>query len=138
MRIEDLAQRQFKVLAVLQLAQARPYQLGVHDCFRVACQVVQALTGVDRWPQFAGYRSEREAKALLARHGRSFEAAFDWFFGRAHICTQQAIPGDICALETADGEKHLGVCLGADTVFLAPEGLVYVPTVTCLCCWKVG
>lgn len=124
--------------ALIQGARGRAYELGEHDCFRLACAVVHALTGVDRWPEFSGYRSRREALLKIARHGRSFEAAGDWFFGAPAVDTRHARRGDICALQTVDGEKHLGVCLGAEVAMLAPEGLVYTPTATCLCCWRVG
>lgn len=124
--------------ALIQASRQRAYTLGEHDCFRLACRVVEALTGVDRWPEFAGYRTRRQAMVKLARHGRSFEAAGDWFFGAPSVDTRWARRGDICAIQTVDGEKHLGVCLGAEVAMLAPEGLIYTPVQTCLCCWRVG
>lgn len=124
---------------VIEDARARPYVLGEHDCFRLACRVIEALTGIDRWPHFAGYRDKREALQLLARHGSSFEVAFDWFFGAdARRPMRMARRGDICCLETADGQKHLGICLDVGVALLAPGGLIFVPTQTCLCCWGVG
>jgi hypothetical protein len=127
-----------RLLAVIDAARAEPYVLGVHDCFRVACQVVTALTGVDRWPEFAGYTTKREALAKLAQFGSSFEAAGDWFFGEARVDVKRARRGDICCVETLDGEKHLGVCLGRHTALLAPEGLIYLKTLDCRCAWGVG
>lgn len=135
MRLEGWEKRLF---AEIEAARHKPYVLGEHDCFRLACRVVEALTGADRWPEFAGYTSKREAMALLARHGRSFEAAFDWFFGAPSVNVRLARRGDLCCVETADGEKHLGVCVGADVALLAPEGLIFTPLLTCLCAWRVG
>lgn len=127
-----------RLAGVIEAARLEPYELGVHDCFKVACAALEALSGIDRWPEFAGrYRTRREALALIAKRGRTFELAFDWFFGSPHVCTAQAQRGDICAVGTPDGEKHLGVCLGADTAFLEDQGLVRVPTLTCLCCWRL-
>lgn len=124
---------------VVEAAEARPYSLGEWDCFRMACAVVQALTGADRWPEWQGqYRDLKSALRLLARHGSTFEAAFDWFFQVQRSTPFWARRGDICALATEDGQKHLGVCLGAETAFLGPTGLVRVPTLTCLCAWRVG
>jgi hypothetical protein len=126
-----------RLYAVLDAARARPYKLGEHDCFKVACQVLEALTGVNRWPEFAGhYTTRREARRLIARHGRSFEAAFDWFFGSANVPVRYAQRGDIVALAAGD-DKHLGVCLGAESTFLSDEGLVRLPTLDCLCAWKI-
>ncbi len=125
--------------AVIEDARHRPYALGEHDCFRVACRAIEALTGVDRWPEFAGrYATKREALALLAAHGSSFEAAFDWFFGAPSLYPSLARRGDVVAVQTADGEKHLGVVLGAQAAFLAPAGLVFVPVLMCMCAWRVG
>lgn len=135
MRIEGWEAR---LAAIVEAARVRPYVLGEHDCFRVACEVVEALTGVDRWLEFVGYRTKREALVLLARHGATFEAAFDWFFGAAHVDVRLARRGDIVALADETGEKHLGVCLGLNAAYLAPTGLVQVPTRQGLCAWEVG
>lgn len=135
MRREGWEARLWEILAA---ARERPYELGRHDCFRVACQVIEAMTGVDRWPQFEGrYATAREARRLIARHGRSFEAAFDWFFGAANVPARYAQRGDIVAAADEAGEKHLGVCLGALSVVLGPAGLVNVPTIGCGCAWKI-
>lgn len=128
-----------RLLAVVEAARARPYVLGEHDCFRFACAAVEALTGVDRWPQWQGrYATKREALALLARHGASFEAAFDWFFGTARVDPRLARRGDVLAIEDEAGEKHLAVCLGVEAAGLTDSGLVFVPTLSCLCAWRVG
>lgn len=125
--------------AVIDAARATPYALGTHDCFRVACATVHALTGVDRWAEWQGrYRSRREALALIAEHGRSFEAAASAFFGEPASDVRHARRGDLVCVQTEDGEKHLGVCLGINAAVLGPDGLAFVPTMTCLCCWRIG
>ena len=135
MRLEGWEKR---LAAVIEAARTEPYVLGQHDCFRVACASVEALTGIDRWPEFAGYTTKREALAKLAAHGSTFEAAGDWFFGSPSVSVRLARRGDICCVQTVDGEKHLGVCLGRDTAVLAPEGLTFVATLLCRCAWRVG
>lgn len=127
-----------RLAQVIEEARHRPYVLGEHDCFRVACLSVEALTGENRWPEFAGkYSTEREALRLIAQHGRSFEGAFDAFFGAPHINVRLARRGDIVALENG-GQKHLGVCEGALVAALGPEGLVRMPLLECLCAWRIG
>lgn len=112
--------------------------LGEHDCFRVACQVVHALTGVDRWPEFAGYKTRREAMIKLAQFGSTFEAAGDKFFGE-RIELNYARRGDIAAVQPDPaGDKHLAVVVGATVRGLSESGLVTLPLRTALCCWKVG
>ena len=123
---------------VMEAARHEPYALGSHDCFRLACRVVEALTGIDRWPEFMGYRTKREAVEAIAVHGSNFEAAGDWFFEVENVKPAYARRGDIVALQTDDGEKHLGVCLGIQAAYLAPDGLTFIPTITALCAWRIG
>ena len=127
-----------RLFALIDEARSNPYELGVHDCARLAGQVETALTGVDRWPRFAGYKTKREALAILAKWGSSFEAAFDAIFETIGVDVKFARRGDIVCIQTEDQEKHLGVCLGNQAAFLAPHGLVFVPTLTCLRCWRIG
>lgn len=135
MRLEGWERR---LEQAIEAARARPYELGVHDCFSFACHVIQALTGVDRWPEFAGYRTKREAMIKLAERGSSFEAAGDWFFGAPRVGVKLARRGDICCFRDALREKHLGVCLGRRTAVLQTSGLAFVETSECLCAWAVG
>jgi len=136
MRLEGWEAR---LAAVLEAARGRRYVLGEHDCFRLACQVVEALTGVDRWPEFGGwYRTKREALALIALHGSSFESAFSWFFGGPSVAVGLARAGDIAKFVDAAGEAHLGVVIDASVAVLGPEGLAFVPRSACACAWRVG
>ena len=127
-----------RLAAVIEAARSKPYVLGSHDCLRVACQAVEALTGADRWAEFEGYKTKREALATIAQFGPDFTAAIDWFFAAPSVDVRLARRGDICLVETPDGEEHLGVCLGRDTALLAPEGLIYFQTLLCKRAWRVG
>jgi hypothetical protein len=127
-----------RLAAVIEDARIREYRLGEHDCFRLACRAIEALTGEDRWPEFAGYATKREALAKLAQYGKTFEDAGDWFFGSPRVPVAQARRGDVCAAQTPDGEKHLGVCIGARVALLADGGLTFWRLSKCLCAWRVG
>ena len=98
---------ELRLQSVIDAARERPYILGEHDCFRLTCRVIEALTGVDRWPEFAGYKTKREALAKLAQFGSSFESAGDWFFAVERSGIPRARRGDIAALQDDAGEKHL-------------------------------
>jgi hypothetical protein len=90
-RLEGWEKRLF---AELEAARHKPYVLGEHDCFRVACRVVDALTGADHWPAWGTYRTKREALQLLASKGHpTFEDAFDWLFGVARVSVRLARRG---------------------------------------------
>lgn len=135
MRLEGWESRLDKAL---HLASKKPYVLGEHDCFRLTCSVVEALTGVDRWPEFSGYKTRKQALAKLAAFGASFEAAGDKFFGE-RIAMAFARRGDIAAVQTvADEDKHLGVVMGKYMYVLGETGLMAVPIKFAICFWKVG
>lgn len=124
--------------AVIEDARARPYRIGEHDCFRLACAAVRALTYRDRWPEFSGrYATRREALRLLGTYGSSFEAAGDKFFGVERSDVKLARRGDIMLIVDDEGEKHLGVCLGAQTAGLGVGGLMFLATLACAGCWRV-
>lgn len=124
--------------AVLAEVSGWAYELGSRDCFRLTCLAVETLTGVDRWPEFAGYTTKREALKKLAQYGSSFEAAGDWFFGQPRVNWRLARRGDIAALQTSDGEKHLGVVKDHRMMLLSHAGAIWLPLPAALCAWRVG
>ena len=104
-----------------------PYQLGRCDCFSLACAVFHALRGVDHWPTFAGrYSTLREAIALIAAHGHTFEDAMVCFGGLERAPVLQAQRGDL-VLYRDDNGMHLTVCVGAMVAAYGPSGLVFLP-----------
>lgn len=127
-----------RLRAVIEDARRRPYVLGEHDCFRLSCRVIEALTGVDRWPEFAGYTTKRGALLALAQYGHSFEDAGDWFFGAPRVDVKQARRGDILALQDDGGEKHLAVLIDHRAVCMLTTGLMYINASRCHCAWRVG
>jgi len=128
-----------RLAAVVEAARTRPYQLGEHDCFRFACAVIEALTGVNRWGEFAGrYTTRRECLALLATHGHNFTEAGTWFFGGEPVGWRLARRGDVLEYRDAVGEAHLVVCLGERAAGLMEAGLVFVPIDDCEHAWRVG
>jgi hypothetical protein len=135
MRLEGWEQR---VSDIITTSRDVPYKLGENDCFRLTCRVVEAITGVDRWPELSGYTTKRESLKKLHEHGSTFEAAGDWFFGAPSISVKRARRGDICCIEDSTGEKHLGVCMGQYTYGIEDAGLLSVLTLTCKCAWAVG
>lgn len=148
MRLEGWERRLF---GVIEDARARPYVLGEHDCFRVACRVIEALTGIDRWPEFRGYKTRREALRNIATRGKSFTEAGDWFFGVPNMPPALARRGDIAAIVTDEllknnegeivgeyKEHHLAVVMGKQCAGLMDKGLIWLPTEWALCAWRVG
>lgn len=127
-----------RLAAEVEAARAKPYEIGVHDCFRFACACVQALTGVDLWAQYGGgYRTRREAMRELAKHGASFDEVFSTGFGVNPISPRLARRGDVLKYEDARG-AHLGVCVGGEAALLDEEGLVFLPLARCAHAWRIG
>lgn len=136
MRLEGWESR---LVAVVDAARDVPYALGGHDCFRLACAVVHALTGGDKWPLFAGrYSTRGEAVRHIARFGSSFEEAASAFFGAETVHPRLARRGDLCAYTDAAGEKHLAVCMGERVAALGESGLVWLQLRACHACWRIG
>lgn len=139
MNAERLEGWEDRLLAVVTRAREEAYELGRFDCFRLACLVIEALTGIDRWPEFDGqYSTKREALAMLAAHGSNFTEAGNWFFGGEPVSWKLARRGDILELRLPDGSAHLVVCLGRTVGGLTDEGFKQFPTRICAHAWRVG
>jgi hypothetical protein len=139
LQLERLAGWESRLAAVVDAARPRAYQLGAHDCFRFACQAVEALTGVDLYAPWAGqYRTKRQALRLLARYGGDFTGSFSRLFGSAPGPIAKARRGDIAEFVDAAGEQHLGLVYGAVVIVLREQGLDAVRRSSCAHAWRIG
>ena len=129
-----------RLAAVIEAARSAPYELGRHDCFRLACSVIDALTGIDLWAPFAGsYASRREALRRIAEfEAAGFTAAASKLFGSTPMPMPFARRGDVCEFRDEDGEQHLGIVLGVKVALLGPEGLAFAGRDECRHCWRIG
>lgn len=129
-----------RLTAVIEAARRRPYVLGEHDCLRLACAVVEAMTGTDFWPRFAGYKTKREALVTIARIAPSLGEAVSVTLGVPPMRVFAAWRGDIVLYRDAEGQDHLGIMLGPQVALAAPEGWMLVPLSHpgLLCAWRVG
>jgi hypothetical protein len=126
--------------AVLDTARARPYVLGEADCLKVACEVVEALTGTDFWPRFAGYTTKRGALVTIARVAPSLAEAVTATLGVRQSGVFAAWRGDLLLFRDESGEDHLGVSIGPQVALTAPQGwlLISLAHPGLLCSWRVG
>lgn len=128
-----------RLAELIEAARSRPYVLGEHDCFRLACAVVEALTGVDHWPKWAGkYRTKREALALIATYGSNFTDAASRMFDGPPIEMPFAHRGDIAEFRDPSGEAHLAIVLGADVAVPVDTGLLFLKRRACRHAWRIG
>lgn len=129
-----------RLAAVVACAATRPYVLGEWDCLRFSCACIDAMTGVDLWPRFSGYRTKRQALVTIARIAPTLGEA---------ITAVLAVPpqpvflgrrGDIALYRDDAGEEHIGVVLGARVGVLGADGLLQVSLadVRLVSTWRVG
>ena len=131
---------EMRLTTVLEFARTQPYELGRHDCLRVACAAVLALTGTDYWPRFRGYRTRRQALATIARIGGSLGEAVAITLGVPPSPTLSALRGDLALFRDGWGEDHLGVVVGRYVQLTLPAGAGSVPLdhPGLVCAWRVG
>ena len=129
-----------RLATVIESARQQTYVLGRHDCLRVACAAVDALTGVDHWPKFVGYKTKRQALARIARIAPSLGEAVTATLAVSPAPTFSAMRGDLLLFRDDQGEDHLGVCVGRQVVLTAPEGtlLMGLDHPGLLCSWRIG
>jgi hypothetical protein len=136
---ERLSGWEDRLAEVIAQARTKSYRLGEHDCFRLACAVVEALTGRDLWSPWAGtYTSKREALRRILEFSTDFTTAASKFFGVEHEPMPLARRGDVCEFRDPLGEQHLGIVLGVNVALLGPEGLRYLPRDACAHAWRIG
>jgi len=115
-----------RLVAVMEAARNKPYVLGTHDCLRLACSAVEALSGVDFWPRFAGYKTKRQALVTIAKIAPSLGEAVTATLGVEPSPVLSAWRGDIMLFRDEAGEDHLGVCMGRLVLVTAPEGTLSI------------
>jgi hypothetical protein len=129
-----------RLVAVMEAARKQPYVLGTHDCLRLACAAVEALTGTDYWPRFEGYKTKRQALVTIARIAPSLSEAVTATLGVPPSPVLSAWRGDICLFRDDQGEDHLGVCMGRLVIVTAPEGTLSMALdhPGLLVSWRIG
>lgn len=109
------------------------FEYGVQDCALFGCGAVMAMTGVHPAPQFIGaYDGAESAAEALRELGKgTLLKTFDDYFARKKPAFAQR--GDLVM-----AQKAIGVCMGANGVFLAQEvGLTRLPRSAFAVAWRV-
>lgn len=121
-----------RVVAVLDTVRDAPFAFGTSDCFTLAMDVVEAITGLDPWAGERGrYRSGRGAARrlrvagfgsitdLLATIGREIAPAFA---GRGDLGVTTGADGSD-AIVVCDGTRWVGRAEGIGTVVRPRDGV---------------
>lgn len=126
-----------RLASTIEGAGKLPYVLGTHDCFRMACLAVEALTGIDLWAPWAGtYRTRREALVRIVTYGGDFDGAFSRLFQTEPEDFRLSRRGDILRFDQE--EPHLVVCNGKEAAGLAENGMIFIPLRRCRHVWRIG
>ncbi len=106
----------------VEAAVGRPFLWGEHDCCLFAAKCVEAMTGVDPMAEFRGIYNDQES-AMAALQEKGAGTLYDTMkqkFGEPKPASQ-ARRGDVVYGVFKNGPA-LGICLGAEAVFVGAEG----------------
>ncbi len=142
MRPFDWQSRMSRALAARR---ETPFAWGRHDCALFACDLAEAVCGIDFAAPLRGrYGTRREAYAVLDDFaGGGLEQAAEKIardHGCAEVAPLMARRGDIILAEIpiagASGDA-LGICLGERIAFAAERGFAQLPLVKARRAWRV-
>lgn len=86
---------------VVEFHRTAPAQWGVSDCWMLAVDTHEAVTGRDLMPRLRGYGDERSGYKLFAKHGfKTVEAALASQLSEKPVFS--AMRGDIATVERND------------------------------------
>jgi len=127
----------------LEAVREAPFRWGTNDCALFACDVVEAMTGLDLAADFRGrYRSQAGAGVVLKRAcGGGLEALVEARaaeHGIAEVPVAFAQRGDVVLLDSEAGPA-LGICLGASAALpRADQGFASIDMAAARRAWAVG
>ena len=128
---------QVRLAVAIEAAREIPFSWGSHDCATWAFDIRRDLTGgEDIAALWRGrYCTTLGAHRVMKRLGwDSLEAAGRDLLGTPLPTFLKAGRGDLVLGGT---DPAFGVCVGAKVAFVAPDGLVYLPLVSCSLAWRV-
>lgn len=121
--------------AAIEIARARPFLWGLHDCPSFAFETRMMLTASEDVAALwrGRYTTALGGQRVLRRLGwASLEEMGRALLGDPRPAVLLAQRGDVVLADTGFG---FGICTGAAAVGMAPEGLVTVPMTRCRLAW---
>lgn len=117
-------------------ARGKPFAWGQHDCATWALDVRRALTGgPDLVTWRGGYTTALGSRRIMRKLGwQDMHALAHDLLGKPRQVLLMAQRGDVVL---AGDDPALGVCIGAQAAFVAPEGLTFLPITDCQLAWEV-
>lgn len=114
-----------------------PFQWGVNDCMSSLAKYFEKMTDqVDQiWPEFAGYTTEEEAKAVIAAHG-GIIAIINRFAGKNHSLPRKAQRGDIVVVTMPELTGGIVDDTGQRIALVTAKGLIRIPLSKAIQIWS--
>ena len=121
--------------AVVAKHQALPAQYGVSDCYVIADDAVEAITGKQMFPGARRYKTPAGAAKQLRKRG--FSTVREAFAAKfAEVPVLQAQRGDIGIYDN-NGELSGGVFTALGFMVRGAEGIVFLPATAALAAYRV-
>jgi len=120
----------------LEAASERPFSWGEWDCAVYVFGAAEAITGDDHAETWRGkYKTPTGALKQIKKHGvENLGEWLDKFYSRQPILFAQR--GDIVAIDQ-DSFGAFGIVIGAQALFVGPDGTETRPLVECDYAWRV-
>ena len=128
-------------MAALRAKRGEPFAWGRNDCATFACDIAEAVCGVDFAAPLRGRYHTRlgAARGLKRVAGGGFEEAtvkLAQQHNLAEIAPLMARRGDLVLIDTDIGPA-LGICVGESIASAGPEGVALVPLSGARRAWRV-
>lgn len=100
-----------------------PFKWGENDCVLFAVKGVEAMTGVNTYQEYLGYKSKTGALRII-RDGGGIDAIVSKHFGPGHRNVMKAKRGDLVLIKDTDMRLGLVDDSGQFALVPADNGLV--------------
>jgi hypothetical protein len=114
----------------IEARRSRPFEWGVNDCCLFAADWVALATGKDPAAELRGtYSTALSAQRIVADAGSLAQLVEEALVrdGFTPVVATLAMRGDLIVRDSGQGDC-VGVVLGAQSAFVAAEGLAFAPT----------
>ena len=134
-----------RLLAQVEAARQLPFEWGVADCCLTACDMVQAITGVDPAAHFRGRYSTKAGayRSLKAYAGGGLAATVERItaeLGMPEVPPLSAQRGDVVLIHAPECPPEslaLAICIGGYIAAQGPDGLTLEPMARGMRAWRV-
>ena len=121
---------------IVEVSKDREFKYGSLDCVLFVADVVKATTGIDYSKEYRGrYKTDKGALRIVKKGG-GLKTLVTATLGIESSKVEYAKRGDPMLIKGKD-EDFLAVCLGEQSILVQREGLMYVKTLNCHCCWNI-